>query len=376
MDAVNRPGPDNGPGPDSNAKLAFEFDGRAGEITSMVIVNALLTLLTVGIYRFWARTRVRRYLWSHMRLLGDRLEYTGTGKELFLGFLIVFFVVLLPLVLANMAAEFFLLTQYPVAYGVFMAGLYLFILFLVGVAQYRAQRYRLSRTNWRGIRGGLPGSSVRYGLAFLGFTLLLPFSLGWTYPWQRMTLMRMMMNETRFGDRKFSFDGRVGPLMGAYAVTWFALIVLWTVVLGAVVGGAVLTSLAAGGEELTPDQLGAVGFLPFFVILLLLPVSSLIATWYRAREFAYMGSCTRYEGLQFRFDATFGSLFRLGFGNLLIVLFTLGMGLPYAQLRNFRYFCARLSAEGQVDFEAIRQSAELRPSVGEGLADAFDGGTV
>lgn len=376
MNVASQPGWNDGSGPDKSARLAFDFDGRAGAITSMVIVNALLTLLTVGVYRFWARTRVRRYLWSHMRLLGDRLEYTGTGKELFFGFLIVFFVVLVPLILANMAAEFFLATRYPAAYVLFVVCLYLIVLFLVGVAQYRAQRYRLSRTNWRGIRGALPGSSTRYGLAFLGFMLVLPFSLGWTYPWQRMTLMRMMMDQTYFGDRKFLFDGRVGPLMGAYAVTWFAWIVLWIVVLAIVFGSLLASALATGGAGWSSQELNEIGGVQFLLLFLLLPAGALIATWYRAREFNYMASCTRYEGLRFTFNATFGSLFWLGFGNMLIVLFTLGMGLPYAQLRNFRYFCQRLSAEGEVDFEAIRQSAALRPSVGEGLADAFDGGTV
>ncbi len=371
MDAVAQTGPDDGPRPGETPRLAFEFDGRAGGITAMVIVNALLTILTLGIYRFWARTRVRRYLWGHMRLLGDRLEYTGTGKELFLGFLIVLVLVLLPLVLANMAAEFFLAPAYPVAYGVFVASLYLFVLFLIGVAQYRAQRYRLSRTNWRGIRGALPGPSARYGLAFLGFMLLLPLSLGWTYPWQRMTLTRMMMNETRFGDRAFSFSGRVGPLMGAYAMTWLAMIVLWIAVVGVVLLGATVAASMLNTES-TP------GFweIAILSVLVIVPASPLAMAWYRAREFNYMASCTRYEGLRFTFGATFGSLFRLGFGNLLIVLFTLGMGLPFAQLRTFRYFCQRLSAEGQVDFDAIRQSAERRPGVGEGLADAFDGGTV
>ena len=371
MDTVNRPGPDSGPGPDSNARFAFEFDGRAGEITSMVIVNALLTILPLGIYRFWARTRVRRYLWGHMRLLGDRLEYTGTGKELFFGFLIVFFVVLVPLVLANMAAEFFLAPVYPAAYWLFIACLYLFVLFLIGVAQYRAQRYRLSRTNWRGIRGALPGSSVSYGLAFLGFSLLLPFTLGWTYPWQRMTLMRMMMNETCFGDRKFSFDGRVGPLMGAYAMTWLAMIALWIAVVGVVILGATVAAFVL--NTATTPSFWQIAIVSVFVLV---PASPLAMAWYRAREFNYMATCTSYEGLRFTYNATFGSLFWLGIGNLLIVLFTLGMGLPYAQLRNFRYFCQRLSAGGQVDFEAIRQSAALRPGVGEGLADAFDGGTV
>ena len=50
------------------------------------IVNILLTIVTIGLYRFWAKTRIRQYLWNHLEVEGDRLEYTGTGKELMLGF--------------------------------------------------------------------------------------------------------------------------------------------------------------------------------------------------------------------------------------------------------------------------------------------------
>ena len=46
--------------------------------------------------------------------------------------------------------------------------LYLLFFLVVGNAMYRAQRYRLSRTEWRGIRGGLVGS---------------PGAYGWTYFW-------------------------------------------------------------------------------------------------------------------------------------------------------------------------------------------------
>ena len=63
-------------------------------------------------------------------------------------------------------------------------------------------------------------------------------------------------------------------------------------------------------------------------------------------------------------------------GNLLIIILTLGFGLPFTQMRKFRYFCDRLTAEGEVDFDAIRQSSEQRPQIGEGLADAFDVGAV
>lgn len=61
------------------------YEGRPG-LVGLLSKNYFLTLITIGIYRFWAATRLRRYLWSNIRIGGDGLEYTGTGRELFLGF--------------------------------------------------------------------------------------------------------------------------------------------------------------------------------------------------------------------------------------------------------------------------------------------------
>ena len=49
--------------------------------------GALLELLTLGFYRFWLATDMRRHLWSHTSVGGDAPEYTGTAKELLIGFL-------------------------------------------------------------------------------------------------------------------------------------------------------------------------------------------------------------------------------------------------------------------------------------------------
>ena len=54
----------------------------------LVVWTGALTVVTLGIYRFWARTRLRRYIWSSIMPGGDSFEYTGTGLEKFLGFLI------------------------------------------------------------------------------------------------------------------------------------------------------------------------------------------------------------------------------------------------------------------------------------------------
>ena len=49
--------------------------------------GAALELVTVGFYRFWLATDMRRHLWSNTAVGGDAAEYTGTAKELLIGFL-------------------------------------------------------------------------------------------------------------------------------------------------------------------------------------------------------------------------------------------------------------------------------------------------
>jgi uncharacterized membrane protein YjgN (DUF898 family) len=65
------------------------YDGGLMGLYEIYLLNLVLTVITIGIFRFWAKTRIRRYVWSHVSFQGDRLEYTGTGGELFKGFLIV-----------------------------------------------------------------------------------------------------------------------------------------------------------------------------------------------------------------------------------------------------------------------------------------------
>ena len=77
---------------------------RKPGLVGIVVKNLVLTVITLGIYRFWARTRLRRYFWSNITISGEPLEYTGTGRELFVGFLIAL-AVLLPLGVVYAAVE-------------------------------------------------------------------------------------------------------------------------------------------------------------------------------------------------------------------------------------------------------------------------------
>lgn len=309
---------------------ALQFDGRWTELLPIVLVNLLLTIITIGIFRFWARTRVRRYLWSRARLYGEPLEYTGTGLELFVGFVVVFFVVLLPLTLIFFAAEMLSQSGRDLA-GIFMLfATYLAIFWLIGAAVYRAQRYRMSRTQWRGIRGAQLERGYRYGAIALGFLFLNGFTLGLTAPVAAQTLYGYRMNRRYFGSGRFRFKAPVEAIYPTYFVCW----------------------------------------------ILAVPTLFISLFWYYARYFSHIARHTAFEGLGFTFDIKPGQLFWFWFVNLLIMVFTLTLGSPFVAMRKIRFLAENLQVSGTLDFETIRQTDQAGPSIGEGLAEAFDVGGI
>ncbi|MEO6608642.1 MAG: DUF898 family protein, partial [Aestuariivirga sp.] len=81
---------------------------------------------------------------------------------------------------------------------------------------------------------------------------------------------------------------------------------------------------------------------------------------------------TRFDGAQFKLEATAGSYAWLIVGNVLLAIFTLGIGAPFIAQRTLRYVFQRLRLDGAVDISRIQQSIAALPTRGEGLADAFD----
>src|SRR5918999_4430018 len=80
----------------SIGKLRYHGEGWA--LFGLLIVNALLTIVTLGIYSFWAKNKVREFHYSHTELDGDRFAYHGTGGELFSGALKAFGIMILFLI--------------------------------------------------------------------------------------------------------------------------------------------------------------------------------------------------------------------------------------------------------------------------------------
>src|SRR5215208_4937550 len=64
------------------------FAGDAGGFFGLLVKGSVLLIPTAGFYRFWLITDIRRHLWGNTRIGRETLEYTGTRRELLIGFMI------------------------------------------------------------------------------------------------------------------------------------------------------------------------------------------------------------------------------------------------------------------------------------------------
>ena len=207
--------------------------------------TGLLTVLTLGIYRFWARTRLRRYIWSAIDAGGDSFEYTGTGLEKFLGFLIALVVLAVYLGLLQVGLSFIgfnlwgavtlesrgprdVLIQVGATYVTGLA-----VLPLIFYAQYRSRCYMLSRTRWRGLRFGLDAAALGYVWRALLYFALSLVTLGLLIPLATFRLEKYITDRMWYGDAVFEQQGQWWEL---YPAMKHLLIALGVLVLGGAVG--------------------------------------------------------------------------------------------------------------------------------------------
>jgi uncharacterized membrane protein YjgN (DUF898 family) len=183
------------------------FLGASRDYFKLLSRDAVSLIATLGLYRFWVATDIRRYLWSSTEIGGDELEYTGEPRELLVGFLVLV-VVLCPLFAA---ASLAILASGQV--GVAVLFNYTVIVFLVPIAVlalYQARRYRLSHTLFRGLRFRQRGSAWIYALLTALWFIINMLTLGLTYPLARKSLERYKMRHAFYGDLQGDFQGKAG----------------------------------------------------------------------------------------------------------------------------------------------------------------------
>jgi uncharacterized membrane protein YjgN (DUF898 family) len=186
--------------------LKTSYAGRRWHLFWLALKSSALTVLTLGIYRFWMKTRLRRYYWSAIRPGGVPLEYTGTGIEKLMGFLVAvvimaFYIGVFNLILVFLS--FSILSNNVAAYAMSFVGLIPIYFY----AQYRARRYVLARTRWRGLRFGIDPAAWAYAWRAMFHWLATILTLGFLYPRQIYLLEKFRIDRTWLGRARFAQDG-------------------------------------------------------------------------------------------------------------------------------------------------------------------------
>jgi uncharacterized membrane protein YjgN (DUF898 family) len=315
--------------PTSLPEYKLNFIGEGKEYFKIIIVNWLLTILTLGIYYPWARARNMQYLFASTTFNGERFMFRGTGKEMFKGLLKVL------LVYAVMISILFFgqawIYTYPVISIICMLFFYLTLLVFIPLVIHGAYRYRMSRTSWRGIRFGYRGNRkelIKKCLKWFFFTLI---TLGIYNYWMAINLRKYILGNIRFGDVKCKYTGN--------GTDFF------------------LLNLKAG-------------------ILLLFTLGIYFFWWQKDLFEYYINNTVLYKddkSVHLKSTATGWGFCKLLVSNLFLVLLTLGFGFPWATVRMMKFITANITFEGDLDFDTLSQTEEnYTDAMGEDAADFFD----
>jgi uncharacterized membrane protein YjgN (DUF898 family) len=302
----------------------LKFDGKGSEFFSVIIVNWLLTILTLGFYYPWAKARKLQFLYGETSLNGESFSFHGTGKELFKGFLKAILIIALLFGLFSLLFYF----KFPI---LSIVVLYLGILALLPFAIHGSYRYRMSRTSWRGIRFGYRGDRKEFSLNFFKWLFLTIITFGIYSSWMSINMRKYILSNIRFGDIEFNSEGDGGDYF----------------------------MLNLKGYLLSVCTLGIYAF------------------WWQRDLFEYyinnLSMNKQDKEITLNSTVTGGGFFSLAIVNLFIIIGTLGIGYSWVVTRTMKYIFENIEMEGNIDLNFLLQTEEnYKDATGEDVGDFLD----
>jgi len=391
-------------------ELQTEYVGTRGQLFRLALVTSVLTVLTLGLYRFWMKTRLRRYYWSAIRPGGQALEYVGEPLEKLLGFLIAVVILAFYIGIVNLIlifASFALLNDSFWAYGVSLIG----VIPIIFYARYRARRYILARTRWRGVRFGMEQGAWGYTWRAMLHWLVTIISGGLLWPRMTFWLEKYRADRTYFGLERFTQGGRWQMLYRPFLPMLSGLIIVLAggivatqsgplpgmpiVALGALFVIYGLAHYKAHSFRLLSNtkRLGAIGFRsaprPWRVLRIYILGYALVTIGMTVLMLvlgAALGVLLWFFGLNFTENIDFAevgalisfwviSLFTL-LGYFAVFIFWGVLGHVLVTLPLARHFAETLQITGAANLSAIRQRDRDELAQAEGFAEALDVGAA
>ncbi len=342
----------------SDTPIRFSFSGTGSEYFRIWIVNLLFSILTLGIYSAWAKVRRTRYFYGSTSVAGSSFEYHGNPIAILKGRIMAFLLI----VIYNIALD--------MSFGVAL----LMMIVVMAVTPWliwKSLQFKLYNTSYRGIRFGFRGALKQIYWVYLALPILTLFSLYILAPFTHQRIKKFQHQESRFGTSHFSFSGTVGSFYKAYLLVF----IIWLagiIVISATLGGSLFAIITADNmDREAVTAASATGVFVFFGALyvwmfLIFPIfATLIQN--------LIWNHTQLEKHRFLSEMKWTRMSFITVTNIIGIMCTLGLFLPFAQIRAMKYRieCMSLLPDGSLE-NFIAATQQQVSATGEGVADLLD----
>jgi uncharacterized membrane protein YjgN (DUF898 family) len=315
---------------ETNYKLSFCGDGKT--FFKIWITNLFLTICTLGIYYPWGRAKTKKYLYFSTYLNEYNFEFHGTGKQMFKGllkFLLIMFLAfagLMALVAIFPEFDYTKLSEQFLGLLIYIPYAPILALFIHG-----ARKYGMAKTSHRGIRLGYRGIKKSLALYMFRDAVITLVTFGIYWPCIINNVRKYIYSNTRFGNVKFDFNGKGSSYWGISVVGWLKCIFTFGI------------------------------YYPWFK-------KELFNFFYENIFFSKGDKLAKIKS-----NATGGKFLELIAVNWLIMLFTLGLGYPFAKIRSMRFIADNLELYGNLDLDNVMQAEkDYSDATGEAETDMDD----
>ena len=345
--------------------LSFAFTGKASEYFGIWIVNILLKIVTFGIYSAWAKVRKRRYFFGSTLLDGSPFGYLADPLALFKGWLI--------------GAALF---------GLYMVGTkvepslgFLFVLVFFAVTPWlivRSRMFNNRNTEHRGVRFSFRPNYREAYLVFAGLPLLMPFTLGFLFPYMVFRQKKFLVENSSYGENPCSFTATAEEFyrlfikgLGVFILILGLFFVGVFAVAFSFLGGTTFSSLAGHQVSLASLQKSA-GIAAAILMFLLIPLYLTFAVYLETALANLTWNATRIGNNSFNSTLSVAAIVWIRLSSVLAIFFSLGLMIPWASIRMARYRFAHLEFVAVDDLSAFRAAPgeEIGPA-GEEIGDIF-----
>ena len=352
------------------------FTGNGWEYFKIYFVNIMLTILTLGIYSAWAKVRNKRYFYGHTSVAGSSFDYHAQPMQILKGRLIVVAVLVIYQVMVGFT---------PIIAPLFSLLFLLAIPFLI----MRATKFNMQYSSYRQIRFNFFGKYPYILLYFILLPILSVFTLGLTYPYAVYKQKQYLSNTSQYANADFNFKGGSGEFFLTYFLAIVFLFGLYALVLNTFnlidiqdIKDFIQAfqaqyqqrleqnnnQLYAGEERPSSDVLVYLfAFYAFFIFNVLL-----FSAFINTRLTNYLFNNLQLKNIRFSSHISFFYLLWIYLSNLILIILSCGLFIPWAKLRavSYKLSCMSLFSDDLSGF--IAQEADKANVLGEEFSDFLD----